>query len=1088
MKRLLTTAAAGALLTGLAAAGASAQTELLRYPDIHGDQVVFVYGGDLWLASDQGGAARRLTSHPGLELFPKFSPDGSMIAFTGQYGGDEQVYVIPVSGGEPTQLTWYPASGPLPARWGYDNQVYGWTPDGEGVLHRSLRDGYSLTDSRLYAAPVDGGLPEPLPMPIAGAGAISPDGSEVLYSPLFRDFRTWKRYEGGWAQDLHTFDVETNQSANITDHVRTDRDPMYVGGEIYFASDRDDYLNLYRYDRDSGEAVQVTEYDGRDVRWPSTDGEDRIVYELQGVLRVLDVNSGEDRALTIEVGDDAGLTREHRVEVGGRVNDFGLSPAGERMVADARGEVFSVPVEDGVTRNLTNTPGAHEREVAWSPDGSEIAYISDETGEEELWVRDAEGVEPPRQLTRNSSIRYYSPVWSPDGERIALGGAYGQIWVVDAESGRMSEAGDDKGFAVHDFSWSPDGRWLAFSSAEANGFRSILIHDTESGDTRQVTSERFSEYNPVFSADGAHLFYLSDREFAPQIGSFEWNYMVDRETGVYALALTEDAPNPFLPKNDEASDPDGEGGSEDGEDEGELSVEIEFDGLADRVIRAPIDADNYGGLSATGSHLLYVRSGPFYYGRQSDIQPSLHAFDLQSRESAELASGVQGYSLSADGSHVLVRTTSGFQRYKVQDQPQEPASVDTSNMEAVRVKAAEFEQIFDEVWRRFRDYFYVETMHGYDWEAIREQYRPLVDDVAHRSDLNYVIGEMIAELNAGHAYIQGGEEGLPDRPQVALLGARFEVENGRYRIAEIMDGHNAEPKYRSPLAEVGVNVSEGDYLLAINGRPLNAQTNPFSLLSGAADQLVELRVASRADGRDARTVIVDPLSSEDDLIYLAWVEENRRKVEEATDGRVGYLHIPDMGADGVYEWIKNFYGQMRKEGLVIDVRGNGGGNVSQMIINRLTRELLFTGFARGIDVAESYPDQMFIGPMAAILDEDSASDGDIFPAAFQKAGLGPLIGKRSWGGVIGITSHGALMDGGLVFVPQFGFADENGEWTIEGYGVDPDIEVENPPSAVIEGRDPQLERAIQEVLNQMETQRTQLPERADPPVRTPDQD
>ena len=1086
MTHLLTAVAVGALAAAIAAPKAEADTRLLRFPDIHGDQVVFVHGGDLWLASTEGGPARRLTSHAGLELFPKFSPDGGHIAFTAQYGGDEQVYVIPVEGGEPAQLTWYPSQGPLPARWGYDAQVYGWTPDGQSVIFRSMRDGFDLTDSQLFTVSVDGGLPQALPMPISGAGDISPDGSEVLYSPLFRDFRTWKRYEGGWAQDLHLFDLETNTSRNITNHVRTDRDPMWIGSDMYFASDRSDFLNLYRYDRQSGEAAAITSHEGVDVRWPSTDGVNRIVYELSGQLRILNVETGDDTAITITVADDAGLDRAHRLEVGGRVNGFDVSPNGARMSATARGELFSVPVEDGVTRNLSNTPGAHEREAAWSPDGTQIAYISDETGEEELWVRDAAGVEPPRQVTSGSSIRYFSPVWSPDGAHIALGGAYGQIWIVDMDDGRMRLAGDDRGFAVHDFSWSPDSRWLAYSSAEDNDFRSLYLYDVENGETRKLTDEAFSEYNPVFSPSGEHLFFLSDRSFAPQIGAFEWNYALDRETGVYAFALTEDASNPFLPKNDEAVVDDEDEDADENGDEAP-TVEIDLDGLTDRVIRAPIEFDNYGGLSVTDSHILYVRSGPFYYGRSSDIDASLEAFNIEEREAKTLVSGIQGYALTADGSHVIVRKDGGFQRLKVQDQPQEPVAISTADMEALRVPSAEFAAIFDEVWRRFRDYFYVENMHGYDWAAIREQYRPLVDDVAHRSDLNYLMGEMIGELNAGHAYVQGGEEDLPDRPQTALLGARLALENGRYRITEIFEGDNAEPRYRSPLNEVGVNVSEGDYILAINGRPLTADTNPYALLSGGSDQLVELRVASRADGRDARNVVIEPLSSENNLLYLRWVEANRARVDAATDGRVGYLHIPDMGASGIYEWIKHFYGNMRKEGLVIDVRGNGGGNVSQMLINRLSRDLLFTGYARGIDVPDSYPDQVFVGPMAAILDEDSASDGDIFPAAFQAAGLGPLIGKRSWGGVIGITSHGPLLDDGAVFVPQFGFADAQGRWTIEGYGVDPDIEVDNPPEALLAGEDPQLQRAIEEVLRQMQTQPTRLPAPEADPVRTPGQ-
>ncbi len=1081
--------AAASVAAMAAAAPAEAQSRLLRFPDIHGDQVVFTHGGDLWLASTEGGQARRLTSHPGLELFARFSPDGSQIAFTGQYGGDEQVFVIDAEGGEPRQLTHYPANGPLPARWGYDNQVYGWTPEGDAVVFRSLRDGFDLTDSRLYTASVEGGLPEALPMPVSGAGVLSPDGSQALYSPLFRDFRTWKRYEGGWAQDLYVFDMDTFEATNITDHPRTDRDPMWIGEQIYFVSDRDDFLNLYRYDPASGETTQLTSYENADVRWASDDGESRIIYELGGVLRVHDLATGEDAALDITVGDDGARSAVHIMSASDYMQDFAASPDGVRVAVSARGDVFSVPVEDGVTRNLTDTAGVNERELTWSPNGDLIAYISDETGEEELYVRDQAGIEPARQLTSGSSIRYYDPVFSPDGEWLAFGDAGGRILVVSADGGAVQEVYDDPGFAQHDFGWSPDSRWLTFSAQDEGGaFRSVYVWNRESGESVAVTGELFNEFSPAFSTDGQHLFFVADRSFAPQIGSFEWNYVVDRESYLYALALTDDAPNPFLPQNDEvaiSSDDEEDESDDDNGDEEELTVEIDFDGLADRVIRFPLDAGNYGGLAAVDGHVLYFAGGPFVYGGSSGVSPTLNAFNIEERESFEIASGLSGYSVAAGGEHVIVRSENSLNRYAISDGA-EAESVDLGHMEVRRVPAAEYEQMFGEVWRRFRDYFYVENMHGYDWDAIRTQYEPLVADVAHRADLNYLMGEMIGELNVSHAYVAGGDLGLPDRPDTALLGARLELDGGGYRFVDIFEGHNEEPRYRSPLTEVGVNVEEGDYLLAINGRTLSESDNPYALLAGLGDGLVELRVADDASGSEARTVVIDPITDEDNLLYLRWVEANRAIVAEATDGRVGYLHIPDMGASGIYEFIKWYYGQMRMEGLVIDVRGNGGGNVSQMLINRLSRELLFTGYARQIENAESYPNQMFLGEMVAILDEDSASDGDIFPAAFREAELGPLIGQRSWGGVIGITSHGALLDGGSVFVPQFGFADAEGQWTIEGYGVDPDIEVEFPPSAQIAGEDPQLARAIEDVMARLPDEaQPVLPPRPEPPVRTP---
>ncbi|MEO0753435.1 MAG: S41 family peptidase [Pseudomonadota bacterium] len=1088
--KILACAASAAVLV---AASASADTKLLRFPDIHGNEVVFSYGGDIWITLTDGGGARRVTSHPGIELFPKFSPDGRYIAFTGQYGGDEQVFVVPSTGGEARQLTHYPAAGPLPARWGYDNQVQGWSPDGEAVVFRSLRDASGLTDGRLYTVPVAGGLPEALPMTISGAGILSPDGTQALFSPLMRDFRTWKRYEGGWAQDLFVFDLDGSGSVNITDHPRTDRDPMWIGDTIYFVSDRDDFLNIYAYVPETGETRQITNHAGSDVRWPGDDGQGRIVYELDGVLRILDVESGDDTAIEVFVGDDDSLTRPRIVDASGDVRDYSLSPDGVRLAVAARGEVFSVPVEDGVTRNLTGSSDAHEREISWSPKGDLVAFVSDATGEEQLYVRDASGEAPARQLTETLSRRLYNPVWSPDGTKIALGDTEARILVVDVESGQVEDVFDDAGFHQHDYAWSPDSRYLAFSAQEPDlrglSFRSLHIWDSNGGASQQVTGPSFSEYNPVWSGDGEHLFFLSRREFAPLIDTLEWNYAQHRGVGVFALALNTESPNPFLPQNAEVeiTESDDDEGGETGEEDAAVVVTIDFDGLSDRVIRAPIEADNIYALALTEGHILTWHGGAFHYGRSSGVEDVLRAFSLDDRSSFDVVEGLEGFSLAANAPMVAVWMDGSFKRLIVTDGDKDEKAVSLSEVKTRMVPSEEYVQIFDETWRRFRDYFYVENMHGYDWEALREKYQPLVDDVAHRDDLNYVIGEMIGELNAGHAYKAGGATDAPDRPKTALLGARLALHEraGRYRIDEIFEGEAAEPKYRSPLNEVGVDVGEGDYLLAVNGRELGRTDNVYALLQGLSGGLVELTVSDTADGSDARRVIIDPLSSEDNLLYHRWVERNRARVQAATDGRIGYMHIPDMGANGIYEFTRQYYGQIAKDGLVVDVRQNGGGNVSQMLINRLDRDLIFTGYARGLDVTDTYPNAVFVGPMAAILDEDSASDGDIFPAAFQARGLGPLIGKRSWGGVIGITSHGPLMDGGSVFVPQFGFADADGNWTIEGVGVAPDIEVDNPPEALLRGEDPQLDRAIAEVERQLETVDPTLPPRPADPDKTP---
>ncbi len=1071
------------LLTGPLLAG----TKMLRFPDVHGDRLVFSYGGDLWGAPVSGGTAYRLTSHPGLELFPKFSPDGQHIAFTGQYGGDEQVYVMPSSGGEPRQLSWYPATGPLPARWGYDNQVYGWTPDGSSVLFRSQRDAWGSSTATLFTVDLDGGLPQSLPIPVAGAGTFSNDGRHVFYSPLFRDFRTWKRYQGGWSQDLWLFDLEANDARQITDHPRTERDPMWIDGMGYFVSDRDGKLNLFSVDPESLDTEQLTQHRDWDVRWASADDQGRIVYELNGELRLFNTADNSDQAVEILVPDDGINRRERWIAVDDKINGASLSPTGQRVLFEARGNLFNAPVGDGITRNLTNRSNAHDREAGWSPDGQSIAFVSDVSGEEELYLVSAAGGETARALTSDNRTRFYHPQFSPDGDRIAVSDKEGRILIVRTDGdGSPREAGRDPGWRNRDYIWSPDGEYLAFSQTLESGLRALYLYSVEENLTRQISDGLYSEYEPAFSPDGQFLYFLGDREFAPQISQREWNYAVNRTTGIFALALNSTAENPFAPEDAEekgldAEKSDADNGKDD--EDSESDTQVEWEGLAQRLVRVPVDAGNYYELAVVEKGILFLEGSAFYYGRAPENQPRLKLFKFDDEKVVEFPNGQQMVDLSADGKQVLSRSGSNWQVLDVASEGKDSESVSTDGLRARIDPAAEWATAFDEVWRRFRDYFYVENMHGYDWEALRDQYRPLLEHVAHRSDLNYLMGEMIGELNISHAYVSGGDEGLPERHPIALLGARFDIQNNRYRVSRILPGQNDEPRYRSPLTVAGIDVNEGDYLISINGQALTASDNIYQRLMLPPGEPVALGVSGRADGRDVRTVLVEPINDETPLHYLAWVLDNHRQVTEATDGRVGYLHVPDMGPNGIREFIKWFYGQIRKDGLVIDVRSNGGGNVSQMLIERLSRRPLALGYSRTMPNASTYPNQAFNGHLVALLDENSASDGDIFPWQFRNAGLGPLIGKKSWGGVTGITSHGPLIDGGSVNVPEFGFADVNGNYVIEGEGVEPDIEVDNDPASLIAGRDPQLERAIEEVLRKIEANPPRFPERPEDPVK-----
>jgi tricorn protease len=1091
-------AAVAAVAALLATPPARAQTKLLRFPDVHEGEVAFCYGGDLWLAPSAGGTARRLTAHPGVELFPKFSPDGRWIAFTGQYDGDEQVYVIPRAGGAPKQLTYYPARGPLTPRWGYDNQVYGWTRDSKAVLFRSMREGFDLTDTRLYTVSIDGGLPVALPMPVSGGGDLSPDERQVVYSPLTRDFRTWKRYQGGWAQDLYVFDVATHALAPVAHSPRTERDPMWIDGAIYFASDRTGTLNLFRFDVASKAVEQLTQSQTWDVRWPSKGEDGEIVYEYGGELWILDTRRGSQNKLDILVPDDGLASRPSRLAVGDQVEDFALSPKGERALFVARGDVFTAPIEHGAARNLTRTPGSHDRGARWSPDGAKVAFVSDATGEDEIWLVAQDGASAPERLTSGGDRMLYGLAWAPDGKRIAFNDKTNRLRVVEVESKQTTDVARNPGGGIGDYTWAPDGRWLAFSMTDENQYRSLYVWSAADGALHRVTDELFNESEPVFDPSGKYLWFLSDREYAPQLSTAEWNFATCRTTAVFALALQKDGPNPFPPRSDEvtidgakADDKEDEG-KEDGEEKKDepaapKPVAIDFDGLASRVTRAPLPADNYSSLTANEGHLFLVRSGAPYYGRDGERPRVLVAFSREEREASDLVTDAGAYSLSHDGKKLIVASGGAYAVYDAKAKAGDSKKVvSTAGLAVDRVPREEWNEVFRETWRRFRDFFYVENMHGYDWPALRARYEELLPHVAHRSDLNYVLGEMVAELNVSHAYITGGDFEIPERPRVALLGAELALDaaTGRYRIAKILRGQNEEERYRSPLTEVGVDAEVGDYVLAIDGVDLAAGENPYRLLRGKADQPVVLTLAATPEKSAARRVTIRPISSEVDLRYLDFVLTNRERVEKLSNGRYGYIHVPDMGEDGIREFIKWYYGQVRKDGLVVDVRNNGGGNVSQMLIERLRRTLLSTGFSRNTDYTETYPSVVFTGPMVCLLNEGSASDGDIFPWMFREAGMGPLIGKRSWGGVVGITDHGPLIDGGHVNVPEFGNAAKDGQWAVEGHGVDPDIVVENDPKSVLEGRDPQLERAIAELDKLAASKPAKLPSKPAPPVKT----
>ncbi len=869
---------------------------------------------------------------------------------------------------------------------------------------------------------------------------------------------------------------------------------MWIGKGIYYDSDRDGHFNLYSYDVPSGKTAQITFNGKYDVRWPSSDRESRIVYELNGGLEIYDVKTRKSMPISITVPDDGVARRPSHIAAGNLVESASLSPKGERVLFGARGDIFSAPVEKGPVRNLTNTPGAHEKWPRWSPDGSKVAFISDQSGEEEIWIAPQDGSTKPEQITKGGSAMRYWPEWAPDGKRIAFGDKDGLLWMLTLADRKLTEIAHSRTGTILDYKWSPRGNHLAFSINNVNGFASLYIWSAAGSQTHKLTSEYFDSGNPAWDPDGNYLYFISTHDFAPLISTVEFDFATNRQLGVFAIALRKDVKNPFPPESDEVTVTTGDDAAkkdaakkdESKKDEKPVDLVIDFEGIEARVARVPLEGSNYSNLRVKSGHLIYSVNAPFYYGRQADTKSSVRIYSIKDRKETTLLDDTTGFQLSDDGSKLLIRQGSGF---TLMDATPTGAAakktVSTAGLFVDRVPSEEWAQIFDEVWRRYRDFFYAPNMHGYDWKALREQYRPLLAYVAHRSDLNYVISEMISELTVQHAYIDGGDMQTPPRPRVALPGARFELDkaSGRFRISRIFTGQNEEDIYRSPLTEIGVDAKVGDFVLAINGQELTAKDDPYRLLRNLADNPVQLTLSAKPEMDGSRKVSFRPITDEKYLVYLDWVTANRERVTKMSGGRIGYLHVPDMGADGIREFIKWYYPQLRKDGLIVDVRANGGGNVSRMLIERLSRHVLGAQFARTNAEPFLYPDGVFAGPMAALLNENSSSDGDIFPAMFREAKLGPLIGKRSWGGVVGITDHGQLMDGGNVNVPEFGFTNAKGEWVIEGHGVDPDIEVDNDPRLVVQGGDPQLERAVAEVLARLKTNPPRLPSRPADPVK-----
>lgn len=1040
---------------------ASAQeARLLRFPTTNGTDVVFSYGGDLYKVPLNGGDATRLTSHVGYEMFARFSPDGKAIAFTGQYDGNTEVYLISANGGEPIRLTYTSTNrrDDLGDRMGPNNIVMTWTADGKRVVYRNrIGDGF---EGKLWTISKDGGMSEQIPLPEGGFCSYSPDGKKLAYNRVMREFRNWKYYRGGMADDIWIYDPSAKKVDNITENPAQDIIPMWIDDEIFFLSDRDKRMNIFVYHTKTKRTEKVTDFSDYDVKFPSTNGQ-LIVFENGGYLYKLDPKTRQSTKIRITLNADHLYARSELKQVSKNLTAASIAPDGNRLAVTARGEVFDVPVKEGVTRDISRTPEANERGADWSPDGKYIAYISDKTGETEIWLQAVDENEPI-QLTEHNDTYIRRLKWSPDSKKMLYTDRRNRIVEVDVASKSKRTLLQNPEGEFYEVEYSPDGKWITYTKSETNNMNVVYVYDIASGKEYPVTEKWYDSSSPAFSRDGKYLIFSSERDLNPTYSSVEWNYAYNRMGGVYMALLAKDTPSPFLEKDDKVNVKK-EGMPADKDEKSELKADkpmrIDTDGLPGRLIKLPLSANYYGNFYSDGKKIWYAA------GRDTKI------YDLNEQKEETVAEGAS-MDVSADGKKALFYKQGEIY---VNDFPCNKASlekaVNLKHMVAPVDYSKEWPQIFDETWRAYRDGFYLENMHGVDWKALKEKYGQLVPYAKTRIDLNYIIAGMIAELACGHAYINPGQTPRPEKISMGLLGAELSRDkSGYYRIDKILPGAVYSKELRSPLTEQGLDVKEGDYIVAVDGISTRSVDNIYKLLVGKADVLTELSVSGSPSEKETRKVVVNPIENEYPLYHYNWVQENIRKVEKATHGRVGYIYIPDMGVEGLNEFARYFYPQLDKEALIIDDRANGGGNVSPMIIERLLRQPYRMTMMRGSTKTGTIPDATQVGPKVLLINKYSASDGDLFPWSFKANKIGKVIGTRTWGGIIGISGSLPYMDGTDVRVPFFTNYDaKTGEWIVENHGVDPDILIDNDPIKEQMGEDQQLNKAIEVALEELKT-------------------
>jgi tricorn protease len=1059
---------------------------LLQTPTLSKTQIAFVYGGDIWIVSRDGGDAHRLVAGTDLATGPIFSPDGSMVAFSGNYDSNVDVYVVPATGGEPRRLTYHP---------GQDVTV-GWTPDGKNVLFRSPRASDN-DPHHLYTVPVDGGLPAQLPLDMAEDGSYSPDGTHIAYVPVFQWEPDWKGYRGGQTTPVWIANLADSSVVKIPRENSNDGDPMWVGKTVYFLSDREGPRTLFAYDTDTQKVARVIDNKGFDITSASA-GPGAIVYSQFGVLHLYDLKSHADREVHVTVSADMPQLLPHWKKVGDDILGGDISPTGQRAVFEAHGDIFTVPAEKGDIRDITETPGAAEREPSWSPDGKRISYFSDASGEYELHIRDQKGLEAPKIINLGKPAFYYSPVWSPDSKKIAYADKFLNFWYIDIDHPApvKIDTAQFEGFGNElSESWSPDSEWITYTKRLPNYMHAVFVYSLATRKVTQITDGMSDCANPQFDKGGKYLYFLASTNTGLSAAGLDMTSDEHPVTSsVYVMVLRKDLPSPIPPESDderaavEKSESSNSGKSADEQKPAEASaekagakseekaeekskkppkVEIDFDGILQRILSLPIPATNYADLQAGKEGEIFLAEAPIVQTSFGPPELTISKFDLKSRKVQKLAGGVQGFSVSFNGEKMLYAQAHHFFIAET-SKPVQPGKgmLKTDDMEVRVVPREEWNQMYHEVWRIERDFFYDPHYHGYDIAAAEKEFAAYLPGLASREDLNYLFRQMLSYMSVGHMFVRGGAE--PDTPKVSvgLLGADYSVENGRYRIAKVYSGENWNPQLKAPLTEPGVNVKAGEYLLAVDGHELKSSENIFRAFQETAGKQTVIRVGPNPTDTGSREVTVVPIPDEHALRHLDWIESNRREVDKLSGGKLAYVYLPDTGGGGYASFNRYFFAQVGKEGAILDERFNHGGQIADYIIDYLNRKPEALVFPRDGDRMME-PSMAIYGPKVMIINQFAGSGGDAMPWLFRKEGIGQLVGVRTWGGLVGIGGYPQLIDGGFVTAPRTAISGIAGRWEVEGHGIPPDVEVWQDPKLTREGHDPQLEKAVSVAMQEL---------------------